>query len=82
VERGEGNPSLVAIEAIAVALDVEIHELLQIEEPRARASTGRLAGGTQARERIVRYLDGRSPGDLERAMRILAAALEEIPEVS
>lgn len=82
VERGEANPSLVAMDAIAAALDVEFRELLQFEESRIRVSTGRAAGGGEARERIVEYLSGRSPGDLERAMRILAAALEDTPEVS
>src|SRR4051812_8949484 len=76
IERGDGNPTLDVIAGLAVGLDVEPAALLQFEEERPGA-VGAAAGAFAAAEKVARYLARRPAGDVERALRILEAALDE-----
>jgi transcriptional regulator with XRE-family HTH domain len=75
VERGVGNPSLDVLLRLAVALDVDLDEMLRIEESSPRGAPPNAARGFAAAERVAHYLSGRSAADVERAFRILTAAL-------
>jgi transcriptional regulator with XRE-family HTH domain len=75
IERGEGNPTLEVIADLAAALLVEPAALLQFEEDRPVGAPDRAAGALAAREQVARYLARRPAGDVERALRILEAAL-------
>jgi transcriptional regulator with XRE-family HTH domain len=77
IERGEGNPTLQVIADFAGALSIEPAALLQFEEDRPVGTPDRAAGGLAAREQVARYLARRPAGDVERALRILEAALGE-----
>lgn len=77
IERGEGNPTLEVIADLATALSVEPGSLLQFEEDRPVGTPDRAAGALAAREQVALYLARRPAGDVERALRILEAALGE-----
>ena len=75
IERGQGNPTLGVIAELATALAVEPAALLQFEEDRPTGAPERAVGALAAREQVVRYLARRPADDVERALRILEAAL-------
>jgi transcriptional regulator with XRE-family HTH domain len=75
IERGEGNPTLQVIADFATALSVEPAALLQFEEERPVGAPERAAGALAAREQVAQYLARRPADDVERALRILEAAL-------
>jgi transcriptional regulator with XRE-family HTH domain len=77
IERGHGNPTLEVIAGFAGALSVEPSALLQFEEERPSGRGERAAGALSAREQVARYLARRPVDDVERALRILEAALDE-----
>jgi transcriptional regulator with XRE-family HTH domain len=76
IERGDGNPTLDVIAGLAAGLDVEPGDLLQFEEERPQGSVAAAAGAFAAAEQVSRYLARRPAGEVERALRILEAALE------
>ncbi|HTA20213.1 MAG TPA: hypothetical protein VK989_13030, partial [Polyangia bacterium] len=57
-------------------LDVEPGDLLQFEEERPQGAPTAAAGGFAAAEQVSRYLARRPAGEIERALRILEAALD------
>jgi transcriptional regulator with XRE-family HTH domain len=76
IERGVGNPSLDALSRLAAALDMELAELFRFEEAGARgAPPGGAARGFAAAERVAEYLARRPAAEVEKALRILEAAL-------
>jgi transcriptional regulator with XRE-family HTH domain len=77
IERGDGNPTLEVMAGLAAGLDVEPSVLLQFEEERAAGGTATAAGAFAAAEQVSRYLARRPAGDVERALRILEAALDD-----
>jgi transcriptional regulator with XRE-family HTH domain len=81
IERGDGNPTLEVIAGLAGALSVEPAALLQFEEERPGGTVERAAGALAAREQVARYLARRPADDVEKALRILEAALGEQPDV-
>jgi transcriptional regulator with XRE-family HTH domain len=82
VERGDGNPTLDVLIRLAGALKVEPWELLHIEETRAEGPPRNAARGFAAAERVSSYLSRRAPEEVERALKILEAALgEDVPRV-
>jgi transcriptional regulator with XRE-family HTH domain len=74
IERGDGNPTLDVVAGLAAGLDVEPAALLQFEEERPGAVAG-AAGAFAAAEKVSRYLARRPAADIERALRVLEAAL-------
>lgn len=80
IERGNANPSLELLARLARALQIELWELLVIEPAAARIET--LSGrAVMASEKVAQYLSGRSADDVERALRILDAALGDTKSV-
>lgn len=77
IERGGGNPSLETIAQLAHALGIELPELVRFEETRADGPQRNAARGLAAAERVSSYLSRRPAADVERALRILEAALGE-----
>jgi transcriptional regulator with XRE-family HTH domain len=77
IERGTGNPSLKTMASLAQALDIEIWELVRFEESRPEGSSRNAARAFAAAERVSGYLLRRPAADVERALRILDAALGE-----
>jgi transcriptional regulator with XRE-family HTH domain len=77
IERGVGNPSLKTMASLAQAVGVELWELLRFEETRAEGSSRNAVRAFAAAERVSSYLARRPAADLERALRILDAALGE-----
>jgi transcriptional regulator with XRE-family HTH domain len=77
VERGVGNPSLDALVRLAGALDVDLGELVRFEESSGRGAAPNAARGFAAAERVATYLAHRPAAEIERALRILEAALGE-----
>lgn len=75
IERGDGNPTVELVERLADALDVEPWELLRFEEAQPAGPIDRAARATAASERISEYVEGRPAAQIERALRILEAAL-------
>jgi transcriptional regulator with XRE-family HTH domain len=82
VERGVGNPSLQVLVRLAHALGVELWELLRFEEARPDGAPKNAARAFAAAESISEYLARRPAADVERALKILEAALgaEEDPK--
>ncbi len=76
IERGDGNPTLDVIAGLAAGLDVEPGELLQFEEERPQGPASDAASAFAAAEQVSRYLARRPAGEVERALRILEAALD------
>jgi transcriptional regulator with XRE-family HTH domain len=77
IERGLGNPTLDVIMGLATGLDVEGASLLQFEEERPQGAAASAAGAFAAAERVSRYLARRPASEVERALRILEAALDD-----
>jgi transcriptional regulator with XRE-family HTH domain len=77
IERGVGNPSLQILVRLAQALGVELWELLRFEEIRADGAPRNAVRGYAAAEAVTDYLASRPPADIERALKILEAALGE-----
>jgi transcriptional regulator with XRE-family HTH domain len=77
IERGVGNPSLEVMDRIAGALGVELAELVSFEESSPRGAPQGAARGFAAAERVAEYLSGRPASEVEKALRILEAALGE-----
>jgi transcriptional regulator with XRE-family HTH domain len=77
IERGDGNPTLDVIAGLATGLSVEPAALLQFEEERPAGAAGGAADKFAAAEKVSRYLAPRSADDIERALRILEAALDQ-----
>src|SRR2546421_5357016 len=77
IERGAGNPSLKTIARLAQAVGVELPELLRFEEARPEGMPGNAARAFSAAERVSGYLARRPAAEVERALRILEAALGE-----
>lgn len=77
IERGLGNPTLDVIVGLAAALDVEAAAMLQFEEERPQGAMAGAAGAFAAAERVSRYLARRPASEVERALRILEAAMDE-----
>jgi transcriptional regulator with XRE-family HTH domain len=78
-ERGVGNPSISVVARLAQSLHVELWELVRFEESRAAGAPARAATAFAAAERMSEYLSGRPAGEVERALRILEAALDDPP---
>ena len=76
IERGDGNPTLDVIAGLAAGLDLEPADLLQFEEERPHGPPAAAAGAFAAAEQVSRYLARRPAGEIERALRILEAALD------
>jgi len=76
IERGAGNPTLDVLVGLAAGLDVEPAALLQFEEERPAGAIAAAAGAFAAAEQVSRYLARRPAGEVERALRILEAALD------
>jgi transcriptional regulator with XRE-family HTH domain len=76
IERGDGNPTLDVIAGLAAGLDVDPGELLQFEEERPQGPASGAASAFAATEQVSRYLARRPAGEVERALRILEAALD------
>jgi transcriptional regulator with XRE-family HTH domain len=76
IERGDGNPTLDVIAGLAAGLDVDPDELLQFEEERPQGPALGAASAFAATEQVSRYLARRPAGEVERALRILEAALD------
>jgi transcriptional regulator with XRE-family HTH domain len=81
IERGDGNPTLDVIAGLAAGLDVAPADLLQFEEERPAGTPGAAARAFAAAERVARYIKDRPAGEVERALRILEAALDETDAV-
>jgi transcriptional regulator with XRE-family HTH domain len=79
VERGVGNPSLQILVRLAHALEVELWELLRFEEIRPDGTPKNAARAFVAAEAVSEYLARRPAADVERALKILEAALGEEP---
>jgi transcriptional regulator with XRE-family HTH domain len=77
IERGLGNPTLDVITGLATGLEVEAAALLQFEEERPQGGVGAPADAFAAAERVSRYLAKRPASEVERALRILEAAMDE-----
>ena len=77
IERGHGNPTLEVIAGLAAGLDVEPAALMQLEEERPTGAVSYAAGAFAAAEKVSRYLARRPASEVERALRILEAALDE-----
>ena len=75
VERGSGNPSLHVLVRLGNALGVELFELMRLEESRAEGGVKNAARAFAAAEQVSHYLAARPAADVERALRILEAAL-------
>jgi transcriptional regulator with XRE-family HTH domain len=75
IERGFGNPTLEVIVALADALKLEPAALLEFEAEDVGGGGNRPAAKVMAAEKMARYLAPRSASDLERALKILEAAL-------
>ena len=75
VERGSGNPSLHVIIRLGGALGIELTDLMRFEENRPEGSVKNAARAYAASERVSEYLATRPAGDVEKALRILEAAL-------
>jgi len=83
IERGLANPSLDVLDRLARAFNLPSCELLRFEgsaDERSESATGRTGIGYLVGERILAYVKGRKGEDLERAMRILEAALGDPPK--
>ena len=76
IERGDGNPTLDVIAGLAAGLDVDPGEMLQFEEERPQGPALGAANAFAATEQVSRYLARRPAGEVERALRILEAALD------
>jgi transcriptional regulator with XRE-family HTH domain len=79
IEIGAGNPSLRVLARIAKALGVQLWELLRFEEVKVEGEPYNAARAFAAAERVSEYLSGRPADEVERALRILEAALEDAP---
>jgi transcriptional regulator with XRE-family HTH domain len=75
IERGVGNPTLEVLVRVAAALDVHLDQMVRFEETTPRGAAPNAARGFVAAERVAEYLSGRPPDEIERALRILEAAL-------
>jgi transcriptional regulator with XRE-family HTH domain len=75
IERGDGNPTLDVIVGLAAGLEVEPEVLLEFEEERPQGPAATAASAFAASEQVSRYLARRPAGEVERALRILEAAL-------
>jgi transcriptional regulator with XRE-family HTH domain len=75
VERGSGNPSLHVIIRLGGALGIELSDLMRFEEIRPEGTVKNAARAYAASERVSEYLATRPAGEVEKALRILEAAL-------
>lgn len=76
IERGQGNPSLDVLGRLAEGLRVDLWQMLQLEESRPEGNPRNAARAFAAAEKVEQYLAGRPASDVERALRILEAALD------
>ena len=76
IERGDGNPTLDVSAGLAAGLDLEPADLHQVEEERPHGTPAGAAGAFAAAEQVARYLARRPAVEVERALRILEAALD------
>jgi transcriptional regulator with XRE-family HTH domain len=76
IERGDGNPSLEAIGRISVALGLRIDELLSFEETLSTAAAERAVRRQLALEQLFAYVSPLPADRLERALRLLRAAMD------
>lgn len=75
IERGAGNPSLKNLSRLGQALGIELTDLLRFEELRPDGAPRNASRAFAAAERISVYLARRPAAEIERALRILEAAL-------
>jgi transcriptional regulator with XRE-family HTH domain len=75
IERGTANPSLKNLARLGQALGVELSDLLRLEELRPEGAPRNASRAFAAAERISVYLARRPAAEVERALRILEAAL-------
>jgi transcriptional regulator with XRE-family HTH domain len=75
VERGSGNPSLHVIIRLGGALNIDLADLMRLEENRPEGTVKNAARAYAASERVSEYLASRPASDVEKALRILEAAL-------
>jgi transcriptional regulator with XRE-family HTH domain len=82
IERGTGNPSLEVLARLSEALRLELWELLRFEEARGEGAPRNAARAFVAAEKVSAYLSRRPADDIERALKILEAALgDQTPRV-
>lgn len=81
IKRGAANPSLDTLQRLAESLGLELWELVRFEERSSTGPTSKAARGVIIKERVVSYVLEQPPGQLERALRILEAALGEAPKI-
>jgi transcriptional regulator with XRE-family HTH domain len=77
IERGLGNPTLEVIAGLAAGLEIEAAALLQFEEEKPHGAPAAAAGAFAAAERVSRYLARRPASEVERALRVIEAALDD-----
>jgi transcriptional regulator with XRE-family HTH domain len=75
IERGTANPSLKNLARLGQALGVELSDLVRFEEMRPEGAPRNASRAFAAAERISVYLARRPAAEVERALRILEAAL-------
>jgi transcriptional regulator with XRE-family HTH domain len=75
VERGSGNPSLHVIIRLGGALGIDLPDLMRFEEQRPEGTVKNAARAYAAAERVSEYLASKPAGEVEKALRILEAAL-------
>ena len=75
IERGVGNPSLDVMSRLCGALDIDLVELVRFEESKPEGAASNATRGFAAAEHVAQYLSKRPPEEVERALRILEAAL-------
>jgi transcriptional regulator with XRE-family HTH domain len=75
IERGASNPSLKNLARLAQALGIDLPDLLRIEELRPEGAARNASRAFAAAERISTYLARKPAAEIERAWRILEAAL-------
>lgn len=76
IERGTGNPTLDVLARLAAALQLPLWQLVRFEETRPEGPPRNAARAFAANERLTEYLSGRSADEVERALRVIEAALE------
>jgi transcriptional regulator with XRE-family HTH domain len=81
IERGQANPSLGYLHRLSEALGLELWDLLRFDERSPSGPTSRAAYRLAVRERLTAYVLEQPAPQIERALRILEAALGDLPKV-
>jgi transcriptional regulator with XRE-family HTH domain len=76
IERGDGNPTLEVMAGLAAALEIELPSLLVLDEQRPPGSASATRAFAAA-EKVSQYFVDRPASEIDRALRILEAAIGE-----